>query len=408
MPLPIFLYALWALWPIAAYPGGKLFAPLVAIIGLCAIPRFVTTKLELPALIGLVFIGWICVTALWSPANEGLFSGNLLEENFAVEASYIRFAFTAIGCFLFVWLVLKAPSETFSHVPVWMVAGILFHILIVLYMAINRDDMLASRGDFLVPTGQSMGRNANLLAMGVPLLLGALALHGKLLQGLLAGAGLLVFVSFLALWLDGLAAILAFILGGVFLAALRVWPRSGFRVLFNLIAFGLLSAPALAFGLARLAPVLAGTVPLTAQQRIIIWQASLERILEKPLFGHGVNAAPTWTERYTSRPDLLELLSPELINHRIIPNHPHSMALQLWAETGLIGILLAAGLLVMAGRTLPEPRALSPAVKIASAGLLGAAMAYFLVSYSVWDESFWASIAIILSGIIVLHRRAAP
>lgn len=405
MPLPNLLFVLWALWPIAAYPGGKLFAPIIVLIGLFALPGLKLRQISLPIKLALVLLFWVCLSALWSPANEGLFSGSLLKENFALEASYLRFSFTLIGCFLFVRLVLKAPREKLAGVPVWIIAGIGLHFAVVFGITVFREDLLGAQGDWMVLTGQSMGRNANLLAMAAPLLIGALALKGSGRKLLIFGGGLLVATVFFAVRLDGLAAVLALAIGGVALAILHVKKVAGFRWLFNLVAAGLVAAPALAWALGANSAALAGTLPLTAQQRILIWQATLERILERPLLGHGVNAAPTWTETYINRPDLLGQLSPELINHRIIPNHPHNMALQIWAETGLIGALMAAALLVMVGRTLAQPKDLAFGIKIAASGLFGAAISYFTVSYSVWDESFWASIAIVLSGIIVLHRK---
>ncbi len=404
MPFPIFLYALWALWPLAAYPGGKLFAPLVFLIGLFALPTLFTKKMNYVVKTGLSLLFWVCLSALWSPANEGLFSGGVLTENFALEASYIRFVLTLIGCFLFIRLVLQAPGETIQKVPVWIYAGITIHILIVLFIAISRDQLLGSQGEFLVPTGQSMGRNVNLLMMAVLLLLGGLALSWKRARWYLACAVLLTGTLALSVRLDGMAAVFAVLLSGVVLAILHYIRKAGFRVLFNLLALILLAAPGIALMLGNLAPHLVGNIPLTAQQRLLIWQATLERIIEKPLFGHGVNAAPTWPETYATRPEFLAQLSPDLINHRIIPNHPHNMALQIWAETGFVGAALAAILLVMVGQKLPVPASLSAGVKLAVAGLFGTAVAYFAVSYSVWDESYWASIAIVLSGIIVLHR----
>ena len=404
MPFPIFLYALWALWPLAAYPGGKLFAPLVFLIGLFALPTLRTGKLNLAVKTGLALLVWICLSALWSPANEGLFSGSLLAENFALEASYLRFAFTLIGCFLFVRLVLHARAETIQKVPVWIYAGIGVHILIVMFMAIMRGQLLLSQGDFLVPTGQSMGRNVNLLMMGSLLLIGGLILSWQSLRLYLLCGGLLTGILVLSFRLDGMAAVFALLVSGLVFTILHYGKTGGFRAVFNLVALSLITAPGIAWALGGIAPNLVGNIPLTAQQRLLIWQATLERIAEKPFFGHGVNAAPTWLETYASRPEFLEQLSPELINHRIIPNHPHNMAMQIWAETGFIGAALGTILLVMAGRKLPRPETLSGGVKIAAAGLFGTAISYFAVSYSVWDESYWASIAIILSGIIVLHK----
>lgn len=407
MPLPVFLYALWALWPFAAYPGGKLFAPLVVLIGVFAVRGVNLRNLSLPVKAGLAFLVWICLTALWSPAGERLFSGNLLDQNFALEASHLRFVFTLIGCFLFVRLIMTAPKETLVKVPVWIYAGIGLHFASVCVMAVMRDHMLASQGDMLVPTGQSMGRNANLLAMGVPLLLGGLAMQERHPRRALGMVCLLGLTSVLVLRLDGLAAILALVLGAGAYVILSYVRKNGFRVLFNLAAFCLLAAPVLVAGLGGLAPTLAGTIPLTAQQRLLIWQATVERIWEQPFFGHGINAASTWTETYASRPDFLDQLAPDLINHRIIPNHPHNMALQIWAETGLAGAGLGALVLFLAGRALPAPERFSVPVKMAGAGVFGAALAYFAVSYSVWDESFWASVAIVLSGVIVLHRKVS-
>jgi len=407
MPLPIFLFAVWALWPFAAYPGGKLFAPLVVLIGLFAIPSMLSSKLRLPVIVGLVLLSWVCLSTIWSPANEGLFSGSLLEENFALDASYLRFVLTIIGCFLFVKLVAEAPDAKLRAVPKWIYAGLLIQFLAVAATAVLREHLLLSQGDFLVPTGQSMGRNVNFLAMGAPLLLGGLALRGKPLQGRFAGAVLLALMVALALKHNGLAVIFALVLGTVAFAVLRFGTRAGFRVLFNVAAFGVVTAPALALGLGALPPAFVSALPLSAQHRFVIWQATLERIFEQPFFGHGVGATTTWTDTYASRPELLEKLVPEFVNNRILPNHSHNMAIQIWSETGLVGALLMGLLLVLVGRALPAPRELSTAVKISTAGLFGAALTYFSFSYSVWDDSYWAGIAIVLSGVIVLHRKAS-
>lgn len=406
MPLPVFLYALWALWPLAAYPGGKLFAPLVVLLGLFALPSVNLRKLSPPVWAGLLLLVWIFATALWSPASEGLFSGSLQEENFALEASYLRFDVTFIGCFLFVRLVHLAPDQGLRRVPFWIYGGIGGHLVLVTLMALAKDHILVSQGQALVPTGQSLGRNANLLAMAMPLLLGGLLLQRQNWQRAALCLGLLALTCIVTMQLDGLAPLLGLGLAGGVLMVFYACAQRGFRVLFNLVAGGLLLAPVLVWVIGGGGPHLAGVLPLTAQQRLIIWQAALERIMEKPFFGQGVNAARTWTDTYQNHPDLLAQLSPELINHRIIPNHPHNMALQLWAETGLVGAVLAASLLVMIGRFLPAPSHLSLGIKLASAGLFGTALSYFAVSYSIWDESYWASLAIVLSGVIVLYRRS--
>lgn len=407
MPFPYLLYMLWGLWPLAAYPGGKLFAPLVFLLGLFALPLLKRNVIGGTAFLAVLFLTWVCASASWSPAAEGIFSGTFLGEDFAVEASYLRIGLTFIGCFLFLWLILHKPVETYKRFPLWIYIGLGTHLLVVVFIAIFRDQLLGAEGRGLILTGQSIGRNINLLALGAPLLLAGLAGWKSRLLALPLACLLIVIVTVLALRLDGLAAVFGLILGAISLAVVQFAKKGGFRLLFNTLGAAVLFAPAIVFGLAQFAPALRAYVPLTTHQRILIWQAALERIVEKPLFGHGVNASPTWTATYGSRPEFLEQLVPELAEHRIIPNHPHNMALQIWAETGLVGALLVCALIIMLGRLIPDPRDLALGPRIAAAGLFGASLAYFSVSYSVWDESFWASTAIVASGIIALQKLQA-
>jgi len=406
MPLPISLFALWALWPLMAFPGGKLFAAIIFLIGLYALRSLKFSQLSPPEKTGIGFLLWICISSLWSPANEGIFSGSLLEENFAVEASYLRFSLTIIGCVLFVRLVLRAANDKLDRVLVWMCAGILVHLAMVLPLGFAKDELLSAEGQPWVPTGQSMGRNLNLLTMAMPLVLGAAIFRWPNLKGLVTALVLLGMTVVSAILLDGLGALLALLIAGGGFVVLHFGGTRGFRVLFNSVAACLVMAPGLAWVLGLVAPGLVGHIPRSSQQRILMWQAAVERIQEAPLFGHGINAAPAWTETFATRPDMLAQLTPDLATFPIIPNHPHNMAIQIWSETGLVGVLLCAMILIMAGRRLPEPQTLSPSTKIAVSGLFGAAVAYFAVSYSAWDDSYWASIAIVMSGVIVLHRKS--
>lgn len=80
------------------------------------------------------------------------------------------------------------------------------------------------------------------------------------------------------------------------------------------------------------------------------------------------------------------------------------MALQIWAETGMIGAVLAALAAVALGFHLPRPEALRPEIRYAAAGLTGAAAVIFSFAYSLWNEGFWASLALAAAAIILWHR----
>jgi peptidoglycan/LPS O-acetylase OafA/YrhL len=72
-----------------------------------------------------------------------------------------------------------------------------------------------------------------------------------------------------------------------------------------------------------------------------------------------------------------------------IPNHPHNMMLQLWAETGGIGAGLLALAIVLAGWRLPAPW-LHGAASLKGAAIAGAMTAVACVSFDLWREWWWA------------------
>ena len=81
------------------------------------------------------------------------------------------------------------------------------------------------------------------------------------------------------------------------------------------------------------------------------------------------------------------------------------MALQIWAETGVVGAVLAGLTLVLIAFRLPMPKTLRPDVRYAIAGLVGVVASLFSFSYSVWNDSFWASVVLAACAIILLSRR---
>tara|TARA_X000000950_G_scaffold82193_1_gene103452 strand:+ start:2609 stop:4093 length:1485 start_codon:yes stop_codon:yes gene_type:complete len=74
---------------------------------------------------------------------------------------------------------------------------------------------------------------------------------------------------------------------------------------------------------------------LTALQklhRLMIWSYVKEKILEKPLMGHGF---------FSSRNIANEMRDTESrTKYQLIPLHPHNSILQIWLELGLLGIII--------------------------------------------------------------------
>ncbi len=404
MRLPAFLVVLW---PIAAFAGGKLFAPLLFVLGLLLGWR---QLVGLPRREGLafgVFLVWVCVTSLWSPADVSLTSGSLLNGNFAIEAAHVRFALSALGVCLFLALIVSLPAGAVTELPKVFPVAIVLQLCVLLVLAGLREELLiVDSSQIFVPSAQSLGRNTNLLALVLPIAIGVWVDRYSRPVAALLVIGLSVAGVWVLLAHDALAGLLGWAAAGVIGMMLFAMGRSGFRWVFNLMAFAIIATPIVFRILLGFVSPQTVALPLSAEQRLVIWQTALEKIAAKPVFGHGINAVNVWDETYASRPDLLAMLDARLIDTPLIPNHTHNMALQVWAETGGIGAVLLALVFVLLGRAMPMPSRLTHGTRIAVAGVIGGAGALFAVAYSAWDESFWASLAVISSALIVMARQS--
>ncbi|MEO9971123.1 MAG: O-antigen ligase family protein [Hyphomonadaceae bacterium] len=400
------LVLIWGLWPIATFSGGKLFAPFLFTCGLIFGLKYLRTRPQ-PYIWALgAFLIWVCLSAFWSPVQRPVISGSLIQGTFAIEAAQVRFLLSALGISLFVSAVAALGVNRTRKMLAVISVAVLAQLAILIWLIGTRDSILLADGEgMFMPSPQSLGRNANLLAIGLPILAGIIVDRVAFRIAL----PLVILIGALGAWVifkhDALAGLLGWGIGCAVGLVLYVFRTGGFRLVFNMLAAAVMGAPLLAKGLLALAPPDAVSLPLSAEQRLVIWQAALEKISAKPVIGHGVNAVHHWDETLATRPDLLAQLDPILANARLIPSHIHNMPLQIWAETGAIGALLFAVGAILLGRALPAPQSLSHGIRLASAGVIGSGAALFFVAYSAWDESFWASLAVATCALLVLAKK---
>jgi O-antigen ligase len=131
-------------------------------------------------------------------------------------------------------------------------------------------------------------------------------------------------------------------------------------------------------------------------QRVEIWKYTAARILDAPLIGHGMDSSRTVTDITMVRGEAM----------RSIPLHPHSAALQIWYETGAIGALLAAALLVTGGLYLSRALAHSRAVAGSAAAALTSMGFVAMIGYGVWQEWWIATMCISATLIAAAARNA--
>jgi O-antigen ligase len=125
----------------------------------------------------------------------------------------------------------------------------------------------------------------------------------------------------------------------------------------------------------------------SAQQRIVIWGVTSAKVAEAPLFGHGLVAARALGRKEKESPKY-EAGSPYMVS---TGPHAHNVYLQVWFDSGLVGIALMVSIGLFALTAISRvARAHQPALYAAFA--TGALMA--ASSFSIWTRWFLASYAL--------------
>lgn len=119
-----------------------------------------------------------------------------------------------------------------------------------------------------------------------------------------------------------------------------------------------------------------------ADQRIDVWLSFGEVVKRRPIGGVGFGTS----SRMAQEPVANEVPAERRV--MLGAWHPHNGYLQLWAETGAIGALLAGLAMVLValgiGR-LPPPQA------VATAGMMAAAASIMLVGHGIW-QGWWGAV----------------
>lgn len=129
--------------------------------------------------------------------------------------------------------------------------------------------------------------------------------------------------------------------------------------------------------------------------RQYIWAFGLQKGLEAPYFGHGIDIS-------NFLPGASVLI--EKFNQTFIPSHPHSWLLEIFLETGAIGVIsliVSLGCLISLwlriGRTSPRDAA-------CGISLVAAFWSSSMFNFSIW-AAWWQGVFLILTAIVLAASR---
>jgi O-antigen ligase len=198
----------------------------------------------------------------------------------------------------------------------------------------------------------------------------------------------------LMVFFDMTAGVLGMALGTASFILAWALPRFGAALTSLAWALAFLAMPLIGPISARL--ISSGAVdafPLSWQMRIHTWSFVSERVAERPWIGWGMDASRTFKEQY-----VLSIYTVDMV-----PLHPHNAPLQVWLETGFVGVaLLVAALLALTFLFLRQALDLNSST--IRAATLSAALGVALVSFGVWQE-WWVVTLMLTAGLVCLARK---
>ena len=409
---PIFA-AFMVLWPIIGYMGAQGDTAVIALTGLLGIFYLRVSGVRRDARAGFAFTLWVIAAGYWSPEAASLLTGSVFAGSFSMDMPGIRFALTALaamGTLVAIWAIATRSSRISLGVIVGVALAQFFSVVITAMFMPQILQLLAPISDPVREMPQNLLRNATSFLLLMPLLLAWLWHRPGSDWGPLFAVSMYILAvgSFLQIGNQTAAVGAVFML--VAMAIVKWLPRNGFKVIFTSLAFYIVAAPMLLSG--AIAQLRATGLPLPKSffSRSYSWELVGSKIGEAPLIGHGPEASHTWQDTFGDHPAWLADATARFGDsyawevYRVVPIHPHNMPIQIWAETGMLGAVLASMFLFFLGWRLKPPAEWPPVSKYAAAGLAGACVAICSFAYSMWNEAFWASI-VIASAIIFLRAR---
>ena len=389
------LVAIAAIGPVAVYANnGTVPILLVACLGvpqpsraLGDVRRLLTSPCGL-ALIALV--GWSLVSTLWAPGGSD------------AAARVVKVAAIMLAGVLYIAAIGQMDVNERRAAGSAFVFAIVAIVLLVLVEVMTGGtpavDVKAAQSSRFVYLPDLLGTAAPVMAVLIWPVIGILRVRtGRWVWPLLVG----VVAAGVALALPQASSIVAFALGGV-VFGIAYRSRMILTAVGVLFAVYLLSAPFISVYAVNLDTVGASgqALPTSWQHRLEIWRFTATKAMERPLFGHGFDAS----REIGRAANTVQLWNPDgsgrNYTEKGLPLHPHNIALQIWLEIGLVGLVIVLGGVLLTLNWIRHRTTESLSRAVAAAGFT----AFFvieLLAYGVW-QSWWHAAAWVMAGGVIV------
>jgi O-antigen ligase len=392
------LIGVGAFWPLIAFAGGLGFSPLVTIAALLCLPfAFMRLRPQIYMVGILTFLAFAAASVTWSDRNIQLFHVDFAAGRFAVTFEVLRVALILLWSGILMAAASKLDPDDARNVVSVATWAILVQLVIVAVLILFQRQALALFSFAMSDPGegvQNIARNGIIMALAAPFLIVGFGRQLSFSRALIVEIAVFAVVVAVLAFGDVIGPIMSVGFGIASVAIVRVFPKSGFKLIGLGIAIFVMTAP-FAFGILS-----SGADPAAVSNsidwRLAIWQRVIEVIQQNPMTGHGLGAFRTMEEI---------IPSGEFAGRLLAPNHPHNMALQIWVELGVFGAAIFALMVILISFRLPEPG------KLGVPGFLAAALAGQFVaislSFDLWNDWLWACAGILATMFVVMARTEA-
>ena len=129
--------------------------------------------------------------------------------------------------------------------------------------------------------------------------------------------------------------------------------------------------------------------------RQYIWGFAFHKAVEAPFFGHGIDVS-----NYLPGASVLI----EKFNQSFIPSHPHSWVLEIFLETGVVGLAALLLALVVLLRLWLRIGRTSPGAAACGIAVFAAFWSSSMLNFSIW-AAWWQGVFLVLSAIVLAAAR---